>query len=47
MAYSNECPNCGANLDPNEQCDCVKNTEEREVIDNDRCDKDRLLCVRQ
>ena len=22
MAYSNECPLCGANLDPGEKCDC-------------------------
>lgn len=22
MSYSNECPHCGANLDPGEKCDC-------------------------
>lgn len=22
MAYYNTCPVCGANLDPNEKCDC-------------------------
>lgn len=34
MAYSNECPNCGANLDPNEVCDCTENTEEIGVTEN-------------
>lgn len=24
MAYHNTCPNCGANLDPGESCDCQK-----------------------
>lgn len=24
MAYFNECPDCGAALDPGEQCDCKK-----------------------
>jgi hypothetical protein len=24
MAYSNQCPYCGANLDPGEKCDCKK-----------------------
>jgi len=23
MSYYNECPNCGAHLDPGERCDCV------------------------
>ena len=25
MAYYVTCPNCGANLDPNESCDCKEN----------------------
>lgn len=30
MSYYVTCPNCGANLDPGEKCDCTKqlNTEE-------------------
>ncbi len=24
MAYYNTCPDCGANLDPGERCDCTK-----------------------
>lgn len=27
MAYYNECPNCGAHLDPGERCDCEANKE--------------------
>ncbi len=33
MMY-NPCPNCGANLDPNEVCDCEKeksNSEKKEL----------------
>ena len=30
MAYYNTCPNCGANLDPGESCDCIKEKEKRE-----------------
>lgn len=30
MAYYNTCPNCGANLDPGEPCDCEKEREDRE-----------------
>lgn len=29
MPYSNECPLCGANLDPCEKCDCTKRKEEK------------------
>lgn len=29
MAFYNVCPKCGANLDPNERCDCEE-TEEKE-----------------
>lgn len=25
MAYYKTCPNCGANLDPCERCDCMDN----------------------
>ena len=24
MAYYDTCPNCGANLDPGERCDCAE-----------------------
>ncbi len=27
MAYSHECPICGANLDPGEKCECKKETQ--------------------
>ena len=27
MAYFNVCPECGANLDPGEKCDCDRNHE--------------------
>lgn len=30
MAYYNTCLNCGANLDPGEPCDCIKEKEKRE-----------------
>lgn len=30
MAYFNTCPNCGANLDPGEPCDCVENKQREE-----------------
>lgn len=29
MAYYNTCPYCGANLDPGEPCDCMKEKEKR------------------
>lgn len=29
MPYSNECPLCGANLDPCEKCDCTERKEEK------------------
>ena len=32
MAYSNECPFCGANLDPNEKCDCQEHDAEKEKV---------------
>lgn len=28
MAYFNECPECGAYLDPGEECDCVQRRRE-------------------
>lgn len=28
MPYYYTCPNCGANLDPGERCDCEKEIEE-------------------
>lgn len=30
MAYYNTCPNCGANLDPGERCDCMRERKNRE-----------------
>ncbi len=30
MAYYNTCPHCGANLDPGESCDCMREKEDRE-----------------
>lgn len=27
MAFYNVCPKCGANLDPNERCDCEETAE--------------------
>lgn len=30
--YYHTCPYCGANLDPQEQCDCQKITEQSEGI---------------
>lgn len=34
MAYYKPCPNCGANLDPGEICDCKdrEKKEERKII---------------
>ena len=34
MAYFNECPYCGANLDPCEKCDCEMSEKER-IDEND------------
>ena len=31
MAYYNTCPNCGANLDPGESCDCKR--EKKKLAD--------------
>ena len=30
MAFYRECPDCGANLDPGERCDCFREREEKE-----------------
>ena len=27
MGYGNECPRCGASLDPGERCDCTENAD--------------------
>ena len=37
MSYFRPCPDCGANLDPEEKCDCRKEVEEveTEVADDD------------
>lgn len=31
MSYYNTCPECGANLDPGEKCDCRSSTEPIEL----------------
>ena len=31
MAYYNECPNCGASLDPGEKCDCQEKEKAPDV----------------
>lgn len=38
MAYYYTCPDCGANLDPGEKCDCQNNDNKnfKEVSVNDR-----------
>lgn len=28
MSYYHECPQCGANLDPGERCDCAREKKE-------------------
>lgn len=28
MAYYNECPYCGCNLDPGEECECVRSRKQ-------------------
>ena len=41
MAYYKKCPNCGANLDPGEKCDCESKAEFNSNIteqDNDNFD---------
>lgn len=30
MAYCNECPHCGANLDPGEHCNCKEEVAEKQ-----------------
>lgn len=30
MNYYHTCPNCGANLDPGEHCDCEVNDDDEE-----------------
>lgn len=32
MAFYNVCPKCGANLDPNERCDCEETAEKEKKI---------------
>ena len=31
MAYYNTCPSCGSNLDPGEQCDCLRPDEGAQI----------------
>jgi hypothetical protein len=33
MPYYWTCPNCGANLDPGEKCDCENETKEDDIHD--------------
>lgn len=32
MAYSHECPFCGANLDPGERCDCKREDRRKRSV---------------
>ena len=32
MSFYNTCPNCGANLDPGEKCDCLEIENERAIV---------------
>ena len=34
MAYFNTCPECGANLDPGETCNCKRKKSEAAATDN-------------
>lgn len=35
----NQCSHCGANLDPGENCDCVKSAEVEKVSEDERANK--------
>ncbi len=39
MAFYNVCPKCGANLDPNERCDCEETAEKEKKA------RDQLLVM--
>ncbi|KAI4450598.1 hypothetical protein C823_005135 [Eubacterium plexicaudatum ASF492] len=39
MAFYNVCPKCGANLDPNERCDCEETAEKEKKA------RDQLLAM--
>lgn len=39
MAFYNVCPKCGANLDPNERCDC------EETAEKEKKRRDQLLVM--
>ncbi len=50
MAYYNECPICGANLDPGEVCYCLEEHKKRGEENNVKLrkngkNKGRLLCL--
>ena len=32
MAFFNECPLCGANLDPGEECECIKESIKKQQL---------------
>ena len=43
MAYYTTCPNCGANLDPGEKCDCyLENKEQVTKPENKRISNNNL-----
>ena len=38
MSYFRTCPDCGANLDPDERCDCHKKPIEESIEENEFID---------
>lgn len=45
MAFFRTCPNCGANLDPGEVCDCkiIRRMEEKQA--KEKAEAIRKLCI--
>ena len=41
MSYFHTCPDCGANLDPGEECQDCKEDYEEEMLHEDDSEKDR------
>lgn len=44
MAYFNECPHCGACLDPGEECECV---QKRKIRQQQKQDTDTRISILQ
>ena len=36
MAYFRECPHCGANLDPGEECECIAESNKKQQLKHER-----------